>query len=129
MTQNNTNNKKLQELLTYGVEKVIVLKDLEKKLKSGKKLRVKFGIDPTSPKIHLGRAIALRKLSEFQNLGHKIILIIGDFTAQIGDSSDKLSKRPFLSKKDIDNNLKNYLKQIERKLAENPEKLGEEVGN
>ena len=112
MIQNTTNNKKLQELLTYGVEKVIVLKDLEKKLKSGKKLRVKFGIDPTSPKIHLGRAIALRKLREFQNLGHKIILIIGDFTAQIGDSSDKLSKRPFLSKKDIDNNLKNYLKQI-----------------
>ena len=83
MIQNTTNNKKLQELLTYAVEKVIVLKDLEQKLKSGKKLRVKFGIDPTGPKIHLGRAVVLRKLKEFQDLGHKIVLIIGDFTAQI----------------------------------------------
>jgi len=114
MIQNTTNNKKLQELLTYAVEKVIVLKDLEQKLKSGKKLRVKFGIDPTGPKIHLGRAVVLRKLKEFQDLGHKIVLIIGDFTAQIGDASDKLSKRPFLSKQEIKTNLKNYLKQISK---------------
>ena len=114
MIQNTTNNKKLQELLTYAVEKVIVLKDLEQKLKSGKKLRVKFGIDPTGPKIHLGRAVVLRKLKEFQDLGYKIVLIIGDFTAQIGDASDKLSKRPFLSKQEIKTNLKNYLKQISK---------------
>ena len=85
---------------------------LEKKLKSGKVLRIKLGIDPTGPNIHIGRAITLRKLRKFQDLGHKAVLIIGDFTAQIGDASDKLSKRPMLSKKEIKNNLKNYKKQI-----------------
>ncbi len=81
-------------------------------LKSGKQLRVKFGIDPTGPKIHLGRAIPLRKLKAFQDLGHQIILIIGDFTAQIGDPSDKLVKRPLLAKADIEHNMKTYAVQL-----------------
>ena len=62
---------------------------------------MKFGIDPTGPKIHLGRAIPLRKLRQFQDLGHKVILIVGDFTATIGDPSDKLEKRPMLTEKEI----------------------------
>ncbi len=102
----------LKQLLTRGVEEVIVRKDLEKKLKSGKKLRVKFGIDPTSPYIHLGTSVPLLKLKEFQDLGHQIVLIIGDFTGQIGDTSDKLAERRQLSKKEVDRNMKTYKEQI-----------------
>lgn len=87
---------------------------LEEGLKSSRKLRVKFGIDPTSPHIHLGRAIPLRKLRAFQELGHKIVLIVGDFTAQIGDPSDKLAKRPMLTKNAVKENLNSYKKQLGR---------------
>lgn len=103
---------KINELLTRGVEEIFVREHLEKELKSGKKLRIKFGIDPTGPAIHLGRAIPLRKLKAFQDLGHKIVLIVGDFTAQIGDPSDKLEKRPMLTRERIKENLKNYKKII-----------------
>lgn len=105
-------NSIINELLERGVEEIFIKEDLEKKLLSGKKLRVKLGIDPTSPFIHLGRAVVLRKLKAFQDLGHKVVLIIGDYTARIGDPSDKLEKRPMLTEKEIKNNLKNYLKQI-----------------
>jgi tyrosyl-tRNA synthetase len=103
---------KIEHLLTRNVEQVTVKNHLEAALRSGKKLRVKLGIDPTGDKIHIGRAVALWKLKEFQDLGHKIILIIGDFTAQIGDASDKLAKRPMLEKEQIKKNLKTYLPQI-----------------
>jgi tyrosyl-tRNA synthetase len=73
---------------------------------------VKHGIDPTGPKMHIGRAVVLWKLREFQELGHAIVLIIGDFTAQIGDPSDKLEKRPFLSRDQVAKNMKEYLPQI-----------------
>lgn len=107
-----TSEEKIKNLLERNVEEIFVRADFEEDLKSGKELRVKFGIDPTGPKIHLGRAIPLRKLREFQKMGHKIVLIIGDFTAQIGDASDKTDKRPFLSKMQIDENLKDYKSQI-----------------
>ncbi|TSD03165.1 MAG: tyrosyl-tRNA synthetase [Parcubacteria group bacterium Athens0714_16] len=107
-----TNSKKIEEILTRGVEEIFVLDDLKEKLNSGKKLRIKLGIDPTGPKIHIGRAVALRKLREFQNLGHTAVLIVGDFTAQIGDSSDKSEKRPMLNKKEIKKNLKDYKRQL-----------------
>lgn len=103
---------KIKHLLTRNVEDVIERGHLENALRSGKKLRVKHGVDPTGPKIHLGRAVVLWKLREFQELGHKVILIIGDFTAQIGDASDKLDKRPMLTKKEIEKNLRGYLDQI-----------------
>lgn len=103
---------KIREILTRGVEDVFVLENLEKKLKSGKKLTIKFGIDPTGPKIHLGRAVVLRKLKALQDLGHKIVLIIGDFTAQIGDPSDKLGKRPMLDSETVKKNLKDYKKSL-----------------
>ncbi len=83
-----------------------------KKLCSGKQLRIKHGIDPTGPKIHLGRATQFWKLKAFQDLGHKIVLIIGDFTAQIGDASDKNAMRRSLSQKEIKENMKDYAKQI-----------------
>ena len=111
MNENNR-EEKIRELLTRGIEDVFVLENLEKKLKSGKKLVIKFGIDPTGPKIHLGRAVVLRKLKAFQDLGHKIVLIIGDFTAQIGDPSDKLGKRPMLDSRTIKKNLKDYKKSL-----------------
>jgi len=102
----------VKELLSRGVEDVIEKKHLERTLQSGKPLRVKFGIDPTGKKIHIGRAVLLWKLRAFQDLGHHIILIVGDFTAQVGDPSDKLEKRPFLSQKQVEENLKNYLPQL-----------------
>lgn len=103
---------KIDELLARGVEDIISKEDLKKDLMSGRQLRIKFGIDPTSSKIHIGRAIPLRKLREFQKLGHQVVLIIGDFTAQIGDASDKDEKRPMLTRVQIDENLKDYKSQI-----------------
>jgi len=100
-----------EEVLTRGVEEIIDRANLEKKLKSGRKLRVKLGIDPTSPNIHLGRSIPLLKLRDFQKLGHQIVLVIGDFTGVIGDTSDKESERPMLSAEVIKKNLKNYTAQ------------------
>lgn len=102
----------IERALTRNVEQVVDKDHLRAALQSGKKLRVKLGIDPTGAKIHIGRAVVIWKLREFQDLGHKIILIIGDFTAQIGDASDKLAKRPFLTKLEVKKNLKNYLPQI-----------------
>lgn len=107
-----TKKEAVANLLTRNIENIIEKPHLERTLESGKKLRVKHGIDPTGEKIHIGRAIVLWKLKEFQDLGHKIVLIIGDFTAQIGDPSDKLEKRPFLTKEQVKKNLKNYLPQI-----------------
>lgn len=106
------NEEKVEQLLSRNVEQTIEKDHLREALLSGKKLRIKFGIDPTGDKIHIGRAVVLWKLREFQDLGHTIVLIIGDMTAQVGDPSDKLEKRPFLSKDQIKQNLKNYLPQI-----------------
>lgn len=103
---------KIKNLLERNVQEVIEKNHLNSALLGAKKLRVKLGIDPTGDKIHIGRAVALWKLKEFQELGHKVVLVIGDFTAQIGDPSDKLAKRPFLSKAQVEKNLKNYLAQI-----------------
>lgn len=102
----------IDEILTRGVEEVIDRKNLEQKLRSKKKLRIKLGIDPTSKNIHIGRAVSLWKLRALQDLGHKIVIIIGDFTGLIGDTSDKDSERPMLSKKEITENLKGYLQQV-----------------
>jgi tyrosyl-tRNA synthetase len=107
-----SDKKRVERLLRRGVERIIGREELEEKLLSGNKLRIKHGIDPTGAKIHIGRAVVLWKLKEFQDLGHKIVLIIGDFTAQVGDPSDKLEKRPFLSHAQIKRNLKTYLPQI-----------------
>jgi len=102
----------IEDLLTRGVNEVIDVGHLRKCLSSGKKLRIKLGIDPTSPNIHLGRAVTLLKLKDFQDLGHQIIFIIGDFTGEIGDTSDKESERPMLSEENIKENVKTYIKQV-----------------
>jgi len=109
-----TNPKKIKEILSRGTEDIIDKKHLEKALLSGKRLNIKLGIDPTGPKIHLGRATQLLKLRDFQELGHKIILIIGDFTAMVGDASDKTAMRKALTSEEIKQNMKDYLPQIGR---------------
>src|SRR3989344_579826 len=111
MAKINTNPTKIQELLERGVDEAIDKKSLEKKLKSGKVLRVKLGIDPTSPKLHLGRSIPLLKMRDFQELGHQLVFIVGDFTGVIGDTSDKDSERPMLAGEIIKKNMKDYAKQ------------------
>ncbi len=104
-------DQQIEELLTRGVEEVIDRDHLAAALRSKKKLRVKLGIDPTSPNIHIGRAVVLWKLRTFQELGHKVVFIVGDFTGQIGDTSDKDSERPMLDEATIKKNLKSYFAQ------------------
>lgn len=107
-----TDPQKIKEFLTRGVDVAVKKKSLLKKLSSGRVLRIKHGVDPTGPSIHIGRAVSFWKLKALQEMGHKIVLVIGDFTAQIGDASDKLSIRPPLSEAEVKKNLKNYSKQI-----------------
>lgn len=106
-----TKDEKIRSILQRGVEEIIHSKSLEKKLAGKKKLRVKLGIDPTSPNIHIGRAVVLWKLRAFQDLGHQVVFIIGDFTGQIGDTSDKDAERPMLTEEQISKNVKTYLEQ------------------
>lgn len=104
-------DEKIRSILGRGVEEIIHKKHLESVLRGRKKLRVKLGIDPTSPNIHIGRAVVLWKLRAFQELGHQVVFIIGDFTGQIGDTSDKDAERPMLSAAEIEKNVKTYLDQ------------------
>jgi len=107
----NTDPKKIKEILERGVEEVIEKENLIKKLKSGKKLRIKFGIDPTANILHLGHSVCLLKLRELQDLGCRIIFLIGDFTARIGDPTGRTTKRVPLSTKEIKKNMRDYQKQ------------------
>jgi len=106
--------KQVEEFLNRGVNEVIDRNQLKKRLLAGKKMRIKLGIDPTSPNLHLGRAVALLKLRDLQNWGHQIVFIIGDFTGVIGDTSDKESERPMLSPKEVSKNMRSYVKQVEK---------------
>ena len=103
-----------QELLDRAVEDVIVRKDLEKLLDSKKKIRVYLGIDPTSTQIHLGNAIPLRKLREFQEAGHEVIFLVGSFTARIGDTSDKEAMRQPIEQEQIEKNFTGYKQQASK---------------
>src|SRR4051795_11723720 len=85
--------------------------ELERKLGEGRPLRVKLGIDPTAPDIHLGHTVVLRKLREFQDLGHVVVLIIGDYTARVGDPSGRSSTRPVLDPTEIDANARTFQEQ------------------
>lgn len=108
---------KVLNRLLKGTSEVIPIDEFNEKLKK-KNLRVKLGIDPTSPDIHLGFAVVLRKMREFQDLGHKAILIVGDFTAMIGDPSGRSKTRKPLTQDEINNNMKNYKEQILKILRE-----------
>jgi tyrosyl-tRNA synthetase len=106
------NTSAISELLGRGVEDVVVREDLEKKLRSGKKLRVKFGVDATGTRLHIGHALPYWKLRAFQELGHEVVVLIGDYTATIGDASDKEAERQQLKLAEVKANMKGYLEQI-----------------
>ncbi len=105
-------NQDVSQLLKRGVAEVIVEEELVELLRSGKKLRLKEGFDPSSPDIHLGHVVALRKLRQFQELGHQVILIVGDWTAQIGDPSGVSVTRPMLSAEQVRANAQTYMEQF-----------------
>ena len=99
-------------LIKRGTDEILTESDLKKKLKSGKQLIIKAGFDPTAPDLHFGHTVLLNKLRHFQDLGHKVIFLIGDFTGQIGDPSGKNKTRPTLSSKELTFNAKTYEKQV-----------------
>lgn len=105
-------DKQLDRLLKRGVAEIIIEEKLRRWLESGKPLRLKEGFDPSRPDIHLGHVVSLRKLRQFQELGHKVILIVGDWTAQIGDPSGQSQTRPMLTAEEVRANAQTYLKQF-----------------
>lgn len=110
-------------LLGRGVEGIYSLEELRKKLASGRTLRIKLGMDPTAPDIHLGHSVVLRKLRQFQDLGHQAVLIIGDYTAKIGDPTGRDTTRPILDDETIRRNAQTYLDQAGKILDTAPGKL------
>ncbi len=107
--------KSAMALIKRGIDTLLMEDDLEQKLArsaaTGKPLRIKLGLDPTAPDIHLGHTVVLNKLRQFQDLGHKVIFLIGDFTSAIGDPSGRNTTRPPLTREQIENNAKTYLDQ------------------
>ena len=99
-------------IIKRGTDEILTESDLKKKLESGKQLVVKAGFDPTAPDLHFGHTVLLNKLRHFQDLGHKVIFLIGDFTGQIGDPSGKNKTRPTLDEKELKENAKTYEKQV-----------------
>ena len=104
--------KEALKLIKRGTDEILTESDLKKKLESGKQLVVKAGFDPTAPDLHLGHTVLLNKLRHFQDLGHKVIFLIGDFTGRIGDPSGTNKTRPTLDAKDLVQNAKTYEKQV-----------------
>jgi tyrosyl-tRNA synthetase len=104
----------LDELLTRGVAEVIVEADLRRRLEAGDKLRLKQGFDPSRPDMHIGHAVGLRKLRKFQELGHQVVLIVGDWTAQIGDPSGRDETRPRLTAAQVQENARTFMDQFFR---------------
>ena len=104
----------LQDLLTKWVSQIIDQEWLEKKLNSGKQLRIKFGIDPSGTILHIGHMVPILKLREFQELGHHVIILIGDATAQVGDSSDKDAERPMLAREETRKNAEAYVSKLSK---------------
>ncbi|HEX5396049.1 MAG TPA: tyrosine--tRNA ligase, partial [Candidatus Limnocylindria bacterium] len=102
----------VDRLLARGVAEVIVREELRARLLGTRPLRVKFGVDPTRPDLHLGHYVVFRKLREFQALGHEIVIIIGDWTAQIGDPSGRSATRQMLTADEVRANAQTYLDQL-----------------
>jgi tyrosyl-tRNA synthetase len=110
-------------LLAQSVETLVTPDELKKKLEQKRPLRVKLGCDPTAPDLHLGHSVVLRKLRQFQDLGHKAVLIIGDYTALIGDPTGQNKTRPMLKEAEIERNAKTYLEQAGKIIDTSPDKL------
>src|SRR6266567_1346162 len=109
--------------LTRNAVDVLPAGELERKLEQGRPLRVRFGIDVTSPDVHIGHAIPLQRMAAFQADGHKGVLIVGDYTTRIGDPSGRSAERPLLSDEEIDTNAQTYLEQAALIIDTAPEKL------
>ena len=107
-----TSSEALDTLLNRGVVDAVVRAELERMLQAGKPLRIKFGVDPSRPDLHLGHAVGFRKIRQFQELGHHVIVIIGDWTARIGDPSGRSDTRQMLSKAEVHANAQTYLDQM-----------------
>src|SRR6056297_2302486 len=99
------------ERIKKGAFDIVSEEELKEKLKKPRPLRVKMGVDPSRPDLHLGHAVVLNKLREFQDLGHQVVLIIGDFTARIGDPSGRSTTRPMLSMEEVKENARSYQEQ------------------
>ena len=104
--------KEALKLINRGIDEILTESDLKKKLDSGKQLIIKAGFDPTAPDLHLGHTVLLNKLRHFQDLGHRVVFLIGDFTGRIGDPSGTNKTRPTLDAKDLEKNAKTYEKQV-----------------
>jgi tyrosyl-tRNA synthetase len=107
--------KKMKEALDKierGTNEIISIEELEKKLSSNKKLRIKLGVDPTAPDLHLGHTVIINKLKTFQDLGHQVVFLIGDFTAKIGDPSGRSETRSIMTEEQIQKNIKTYTDQV-----------------
>jgi tyrosyl-tRNA synthetase len=111
------------QLIRRGTEAIYGEEELKQKLDSGRPLRIKLGMDPTAPDIHLGHSVVLRKMRQFQDLGHTAVLIIGDYTARIGDPTGRDATRPVLSEAEVNRNAQTYLDQAGMILDTRPEKL------
>ena len=100
------------EEIKRGADEILVYSEFEEKIKSGKKLKIKAGFDPTAPDLHLGHTVLLNKLRQFQNFGHDVIFLIGDFTGMIGDPTGKNATRPPLTEDEVKQNAKTYQNQV-----------------
>jgi tyrosyl-tRNA synthetase len=118
-----TDEDRIQRLLNTGTVTVDVRDSMERKLRSGRQLRVKMGFDPSAPDIHIGHAVGMRKLREFQDLGHKVVIIVGDWTAQIGDPSGRSAQRRMLTAEEVRSNAQTYLDQFFKVVDDNPDKV------
>jgi tyrosyl-tRNA synthetase len=107
-----TDVKKALELISRGTEEIIKVEDLQKKLESGKTLRIKVGFDPTAPDLHIGHTVVINKMRQFQDLGHEVIFLIGDFTGLIGDPTGKNVTRKPLTKAEVEDNAETYATQV-----------------
>ena len=103
------------EIINRGADEILLQEELKKKLEEGRPLRIKAGFDPTAPDLHLGHTVLINKLRQFQELGHEVIFLIGDFTGLIGDPSGKNATRPPLTRQEVQVNAETYRAQILKK--------------
>src|SRR5437762_13346842 len=106
------------QILSRGAEEILphgeLIRRLERCAAEGRPLRIKQGFDPTAPDIHLGHTVGLRKLRQFQDLGHQVVLIVGDYTSLVGDPSGRSATRPQLASEEVESNARTYLEQFAR---------------
>lgn len=113
-------NNWLEHAVRHNIEEIITEDELRKKIAFGKKLRIKFGVDVTNPLIHIGHAVNLWKMREFQDQGHKVVFLIGDFTTLIGDPTGKTKTRPIRNVEEIEKDAKEYISQVTKILLDDP---------